>query len=414
VGARSKILVLLSLTASLAAAASYETPRPLKASDLLPAALLQGPRFKVQDAVGVDGYMTSFTVQSDFGPFVAGSREMLEVRILEVYALAKLEDVSRSEVFAKAFAASAKKKGAAVAQVVTNPVETAEKVPEGVGRFFKGVGKAAKQGADAATDAVKKDDKPAESSQKPDTKEQVEGAAKDLAGVNRAKREWAKKLGVDPYTTNPVLAKKLDDVAWAAYAGGLTLSIVMPPIPGLTVVEKTSDLVWSTPPQDLAQQNDAKLKVMGVPEETRKAFLQNRAFAPVLQAGIVTALDSLAGVAGRVEAVTLATRQAKSELDARFYVRLAQMLADHHQKVAPLASLISRNRIFLGKAKAGGLVVAAPLDYLFWTAQIEEFSSAPELRVPERNLLLLGRASPTAKAQLTAAGWSVKEGVVPR
>jgi hypothetical protein len=35
-------------------------------------------------------------------------------------------------------------------------------------------------------------------------------------GYEQERRELAKKWGVDPYTSNPILAKKLDQIAWVS------------------------------------------------------------------------------------------------------------------------------------------------------------------------------------------------------
>src|SRR5437899_12118167 len=51
--------------------------------------------------------------------------------------------------------------------------------------------------------------------------------AMDVLGVNKAKRQIAKQVGADPYTTNPVLAKQLNDLARAAFAGGVSLDVAL-------------------------------------------------------------------------------------------------------------------------------------------------------------------------------------------
>jgi hypothetical protein len=43
-------------------------------------------------------------------------------------------------------------------------------------------------------------------------------------GYDDQRRRIARELGVDPYSTNPVLTKMLDDIASAAFAGGLGIS----------------------------------------------------------------------------------------------------------------------------------------------------------------------------------------------
>ena len=71
-------------------------------------------------------------------------------------------------------------------------------------------------------------------------------------------------MGADPYTTNEVLADKLDDVGWAAYAGGFALSVAVPSIPGLGMVETADTLVYQLPPAELLKRNDDTLKAARV------------------------------------------------------------------------------------------------------------------------------------------------------
>jgi hypothetical protein len=395
--------------ALLAAAAAPEAPPSLRASQLLPPALLSGPHFKVADAVKTDGYMTAFSLQTDFGPLAAPSREMLEVRVAEVPAMAKLDDMGKTEVFAKSFASAGAKKAKAVANVATNPVETAKAVPQGVGRFFKRAGGKAKDAAGDAKDAVASDDASAgKSGEDKSAKDGAEQAAKDVSGVSKVRRQWAQKLGVDPYTSNAFLAKKLDDVAWAAYAGGFTMNLASAAVPVGTVV-RVNDLAWQLPPADLAKRNDEKLKAMGVADATRKAFLDNKSFTPSLQTEMVAALEELGAAAGRGDAVALAAREADSEEDARFFRRNALLLARYHKEVEPVATVQARQRLFIGRTKSGAIAFPAAVDYLTWTAEADAVSAEPALKAAKRAIWLSGRASDAAKKELTARGWTVRE-----
>jgi hypothetical protein len=397
-----KALFSLCFAAGTIASAA-EAPPSLRASDLLPPPLLSGPGFKADPAVQSDGYMTAFTLHSDFGDFAAPSREMLEVRVGEMAALILLKDISKSEVFAKSLGAAAGKKAKAVANMAAHPAETVAAAPASVGRFFKGVGAKGKKATSDAKDAVAGDEAPGA----PGAKDQAEDAAKDVSGMSKARRQWAQKLAVDPYTTNAVLAKKLDDVAWAAYAGGFAMNLVTPPVVGMMASVNT--LVWQLPPADIAKKNDAALAKMGVGEPARKAFFKNRFFTPTIQTAFVTALEGLGSAGGREKAVALATSEAESEDDARFFRRGAALLARYHAKVAPIASVEARRRVFVGRTASGALVVPAGFDYLTWTADVEQAGADPSLAAPKRAIWLSGVASEAAKKALAAGGWTVKE-----
>ena len=94
-----------------AAAADYESPPTLTATELAPANLLAGPVHKVGDSVTTDGFLTRFTVQSIFGNFTAVGPGMLEVRVHEIEAIGRLQDLEQDEEFQKGAKAAAPKGG---------------------------------------------------------------------------------------------------------------------------------------------------------------------------------------------------------------------------------------------------------------------------------------------------------------
>jgi hypothetical protein len=407
-------VAILSLAASAllgaAGAADYEPDPAFKASEILPKQLLSGPNFKVDETVPSDGYVLRFTITSDFGKYEAEGRELLEVRVQEMGALAKLNEVSQGEAFAKAVGQSAKNTAGAVVNVATNPVETAKAVPQGVGRFFKGLGKSAKKTGQAVGDTVTGGDDDESGAPQKSAGQQAGDAAAAVTGANKAKRGWAKQAQVDPYSSNATLQKKLDELAKASTAGGFTMRIVTPPIIGM--VSTVNGLAWDMSAEDLATQNDQKLTKLGVSDATRKAFLKNSAYTPTQAVGLVNALETLTGATGANDAVALATRKTKSEADARFYRRAAEILARYQKTKGPIAHLVARPTLFLGHAKSGALIVPVPYDWLGWTAEVDDVSNSPELKSASREIWLFGRCSERARKELTARGWTIHENVL--
>jgi hypothetical protein len=53
--------------------------------------------------------------------------------------------------------------------------------------------------------------------------------------------------------------------------------------------------------------------------------------------------------------------------------------------------------------------VAAPVDYVAWTAQLHRFASRKDLAAKERSLWLSGQLTPLARMRLTEAGWGLHE-----
>ena len=94
--------------------------------------------------------------------------------------------------------------------MVTDPVDSAKGIGSGVKRFGVNLGRMTKRAVDSAGN----DTKPAG-----DGDGAAEGAANSVLGVSSAMRRWARKVGADPYTTNPVLREALKEIGQIDAAG---------------------------------------------------------------------------------------------------------------------------------------------------------------------------------------------------
>src|SRR5215470_16152172 len=307
----SLILSLLLVAARTGLAAQFERPPTLPAQDLVPASLLSGNGFHVDRQVPTDGLMAHFTIQSDVGRFPANSIEMLRIRVAEIPAIQELTKTSKTQVFAQSLAENAARPVQAAGQMVMNPVETIQGIPAGVGRFFGRVGLGAQKIEQAAT-------QPENNGQGLEAAGQ---ATRDVFGYEQERRGLAKKLNVDPYTTNPVLSKQLDDFATTAFRAHVavttSMSVFIPGSMAITATRVVSQWVWDTPKADLMLRNQNSLQKLGVSDAQVKAFERNPVFPLSVQTEFVANLGNLPGVPGRVEAVALAST-VQSEEQARF------------------------------------------------------------------------------------------------
>jgi hypothetical protein len=431
-------VALAALTAGAGPAAraqargEYEPPPTLSARELVPAERLAGPGYAVDDAVPTDGFLTRWTIRSDHGVFEARGPGMLEVRLREVAAIRQLEAMSKSEVFVQGLKGSAAELGREVKQLATNPVETVKAVPEGVGRFFERVGRGAKTGVQKLSAARAEQEAatpppsgpgarlpgapdPA-SGTRPDVNVGAETAkaagrvTRDAFGYDDKRRELARQLRVDPYTTNPVLAQRLDEIAWAAFGGGLGVTALVSAVPASLVLGTATmltDWVYDLPPGDLKVRNEKALLAMGVSREAVDHLLRHRWYTLTLQSGLVRGLERLAGVTGRPDVMPLALT-VESEEQARFVVGSLAMLARYHETVGPLGRVEVRGTL-VGRTRTGGVVVAAPVDHVAWTPQLHRFASRPDLGSRVRGLWLSGRLTPLARRKLAEAGWALHE-----
>ena len=424
---RAAILVLAAAAAmAVSAQDTFETPPVLQAAELVDESLLQGPHHRVDEQARNDGMMNHFTIRSDFGDFEAESEELLEIRVREVSALAKLAEISRTEAFADALKRSIARPVSAVKQVATDPVGTMKGLPEGLNKRFKGLYYKAKKTGRKVKEEVQEefaDEEPsadageteageAEAGEASSGTEQTIDTVKKFAGWESAKRQLAQGLGIDPYSTNPVLQAELERLASAAFTGGLTFKLAAPSVGGLSLVEDVNDMVWTTPPGELERLNDKALKDMGIDAGARFAFFDNPRLTPSLETRLVAALKRMSPAADRGVLIDLAA-SAETELEARFFAGAADMLASYHTGVGPLRELLAAGndeigRILVAIAGDGSAVVAAPVDYLIWQPGM---AGGALSGYPKRELWLAGSVSPRARKELSARGWTVKTDV---
>src|SRR5262249_15374943 len=189
------------------------------------------------------------------------------------------------------------------------------------------------------------------------------------------KREYAAQLGVDPYSSNAVLQKELNSVAWAAAAGNLTVSVALAPVGG-TAGAVVSGVRWSNalneymktlPANRLRILNEGKLKTMGISPELIKRYLDHKAFTPRHDTILVEALARLGAARGRAQFLE-AAMAAADEVDANFFTNMAQLMRGYHETVSPIVEIHrAGSRMLVAQTKGGSALVALPLDQLLWT-----------------------------------------------
>ena len=399
---------------ALAQNRNFEVASAIPAARVAPPALLKGADYEVVDPVRVDRFLGSFELRSKFGMFRVSGVDMLALRVRELKAIEELKNVEGSSAFGDAVAKSAAAPVKLVGSLATDPGTTVENIATGAGTVLSRIGYSVKSGVQNAGDALT-----SSSSDKKEPKASADAAqppalTDDPFGYNQARRAWAKKLDIDPYTSNPVLRPLLDDAARATFAGnfavGLAVGAVAAPLGYATDFEATvKDSIWDLPPGDLAKSNEEKLKSMKVPAEVVRAFLRNRSFTPTLQTAFVAALDKLKGASGRDSVVNAASTIA-GEIPARFLVRAVALLA-LQQRDTPIARVHMRGIVPIGKASDGTVVAAAAVDYLYWNEEAATFARAQELAGAKRVLLIQGEASARASEEFSRAGWKVRAGL---
>jgi len=346
----------------------FDKPVVLHAVDTAPAKLLLGPGFRVEDAVPTDGLTVRFTIRSDVGVFEAWGVESLALRVAEIPAIRLLDEACRSDAFARA-----------AANTAARPVQSEG---SGLERFFA----------------------------------EAPGAERVPLPVEHEKelRDVARRLGVDPYTSNPLLAARLHQLAWVAAASRVGVSALLPTAAPATIAmpgtEVSHHWVYDTPAAELVAKNEQRLRGFGASDEQIRGLQAASGFTLSVQTALVEALGRLAEVQGRADVVALAASAATPD-QALYLVGAVSILADRNEQ-APIDVLLARGTL-VARQTSGQIVAPIPADYVSWNERMARFAQREDLVAAERGVWLSGRTTARARERLEALGWAVHEGVKP-
>lgn len=389
------------------AEAVFEELPILNASEILRPEFLSSSHHKVREPVPTYFGANQFTIDSEFGVFDANGNEMLLTRIKEINAIARLKEVSRSDEFKNALTKAAHGPIASAKNIVTDPVNTISNAPKGLMKFMRRAGESMK-----------------DIGSKSESHEAEGSRMQQLIGFSDEKRKVAITLDVDPYSTNTVLQHELDGIAWASFAGGMTVQLATMPIggPALTVVDVTStlnDVLKEKSPTDLKIMNRKALRSMGAGKKDTERFLDNNAFSPSQQTAFVLNLKSLNGVANRGAFVRTAGETSSSEQDAIFCVQSAALMGQVHKGQTPLARIAMVGNFPVGIAKDGTIMVTLEWDYAAWTSGAAQFLTDVQKLAAQSGenkkivVALSGQVSPRLRKELENRGITVQDRLVP-
>lgn len=400
------IVTVLTAGGTARAQSTFEAEPVLKAQDLVAAELLQGPRYTVDSQVPVKGFLARFTIRSDFGTFEAHGIHMLQIRVKEVVAIGQIDDMSKTKEFAEAAGKAIARPVTSTVNMLIHPVETVTGFPDGVMRLFDRI----KLGGEKVVAAATAPD--TSGGQKvADVSQRVGSITITALGYEKERRDLAKGLGVDPYTTNPVLAKKLDDMAWVAFSGRFgiqaAMSVLVPYSMAMSAATITNTTVYDTPPADLINQDQATFLATGASEADVTALMKNSQYSLSVLTALAHGCQRLQGVNGLASVVAFAA-VARTQDETRLVAASVNMLARHHESVEPIAQVTAPGPI-IGRTVGGALVVPAPVDYVAWTQRAAGFAGREDLKAPTRTAWLSGRMSARAAKEFAARAWKVDE-----
>ncbi|NWK57544.1 hypothetical protein HW115_18140 [Verrucomicrobiaceae bacterium N1E253] len=383
---------------------AVEATPVLKASEVLRPEIIKGPHHTVAEDIPTAGFLNQYTIQSDFGVFHVKGNALLAKRIHEINAMAALAKIEKSDEFKKALANTAKMPLHMVENLIDDPKGTAQQIGDGAKRFVHRAGEMFQR-----------------KGQK--TKEE-DNAFQSALGFSKAKRKLCWDLKVDPYSTNPELQKKLDDVAWATFAGEFGLKLGMLAIPGgagtaisgVTTSSTVAESIRDNSPVDLSAKNRDALQAMGINENLLEAFLATPDLSPTQQTVIVQELSNIPQARGR-DAFIQMCLSARSEADGIFFQRISQLMRAYHEKSSPVLTIFNLYGLPAAYTQDQSLIIPLELDYGSWSADAAKLSAAigsyqiPGMPIKQRKLVITGKVTPMAKAGLEKAGIQTIENV---
>jgi hypothetical protein len=381
--------------------ADYEIPAPRTVEEAVPAELRSGPQYRIEEPVQHDGYTYTYTVETDYGVFLAHGDAMLRRLRQELTAIADMRKRYAVGVAVESAVKVLIEPIQAVGRLAMEPKKTIVGIPRGAYRLLESTVTGTSH----------------ESGQYEDS------TLKNIARVSFYKRRIAAHYHVDAYSSNPILQQELDRVGWASLAGYTsTFAIMLVPVPNplplalvsLTSVEVLNRALEEHGPADLRLFNSRHLKSMGVQEELATKFLDHPFYSPRHQTIIVSCLEALSKAKRRDRFLTVALN-ALSEDEALFYQQAAELLRTYNEQVLPIAEIITLGRAPLGRTTERNLFFPVPIDHAIWMEHTEGLfdrlsrTSRKKKDTMPVDLWVTGTVSPRVRQELLNRGIVARE-----
>lgn len=361
---------------ALASGDSAEEPaRVFRASELLPAEILRGPNYEIEEEVPLRGFWYDFRVKTPWGVLPARGMGMLELRIREMYAIERARQLSRDPQFIEGLLGNVSATPRGVLIILKEPVGTLLRAPKGVEHSLSPM--------------INKVDRRAGS----DTR-----------------RRLAAEIECDPETTNPVLERLLDQMARRKNLGTMVgkagLGLALPGLGLLPTMAQFKDAVAHKLPHELNEEMDRDLDLLGVSEEDRRAFLSGEEYTTTRRLYFVKLLFLLNQVENRSVLVTAAAH-ARTESDGLATLRETQMLvAAHREQPFRRVEFLG---LPLGIRGDGSHVLVCAVDRLWDSPEVAEAIAIYRKRYPDApaTMHVAGHVEEPVRMRLAAAGIAV-------
>jgi hypothetical protein len=383
---------------------SFELPiRELDPASVLEPDVRQGPGYRVISIRYGAGLLYVYSIETETGVLEAHGRGILRKRIHEIETLRALEDagVQDRDVYVLALVNAAGAPAEGGMQLLLHPVQTTINIPKGMWSMARNYYEMTEAGRTYLEDDY----------------------FHELIGFGKAKREWAYRLGLDPYSSNPQLQENLDRLAWLSLAGGMSVRLPLMAVPGgasiaLTVTHTSDDMKRElrdeTPENIRIRSREILIADFEVDEFVAAQFVYHPWYSPSQQLEIVDALAAMGDVEHR-EAFIALSNLADTPGEAYSFSRLGLIFLAFHEKFGPVKEFFAADGVALVRNREGDVALAFNIDFGFWTEGaarlLEGIDRAikPSEALAQRYLLISGTLSVRAKTEVEARGWTVLE-----
>jgi hypothetical protein len=385
-------------------ATGFDQPVERSIADVYPPEQRESPQHVLVDPVRPSaspvalGLWNLTTIQSRYGNLEPPNESFTRIRIREIEAITKLKAIDTGETIGGGVANAAMAPVRAVGALLTSPVQTLGNIPKGVSDFVGRTGEAFSSEKSKFEDSL----------------------FEEVAGVSRKKREIAAQMGVDVYSSNPLLQSELQRIGIASAGGNITVDVAMIAVTGtagavisnLGRVDALQEIVNTQPAKELRRRARHTLEVIGMPKTYVDQFLDQPYYSPrrkTIVVGLMSPMKEVQGLEQFIEVAMTAT----SEADALFYQQMIELISGFHFNVAPIKQIIKVENYPVAISEKGGAFIALPVDRVYWTSQAQGFLDQLLAKLPKGlpvvTLWALGDFTPLAAQEIGRRG--VKAGM---
>lgn len=389
-----------------------EGPPIFLARELLPENLLRTDFYSVSQMVEVTGFAYEFSVESVYGNYrVTGKGELLKL-LHELEVIGQLAEISQSEAFASSLSTSFTDPVATTVGVARRPIASVTGLPTGIARYLGGKLYQVRRGSDKAVSKIRSFKAKGEEveADSPKEKGQLRASTSKLSrkhlGHDSAKRKWARRLEVDPYSDNLRLQEALGRIAWASSLGQFAGDFAVPSSEVFSYAGKAQELVWDRPAHQLEREIVGNLKKCKVDKYIVEAFRDSSAYSLTEKTQLSLAFLRLKE-SGAVPFLVEFALEAKTKEDAFLFLRTMGVFVQYQEEVSEIVDIQEKRGLLVASSKNGYEIYPLAVDYLHWTPLVYEALLSEELKSDKREVWVSGTVSPIAKLRLRHHGWEV-------